>query len=255
MTDTSVSGADESVSSTRSRVPSKSLLTSLARDFLLIVTGVLTALALENWNGAYKERRLENEYLRALAADARAHVAQYDDWKKALTRHKAWTDTIWGWANGATPEQPVERVLLWMRLGGQLHLNTYFPNGAYQDLVNSGKLSLIRNRSLREALINYNNALARWNDVIESNGQTAADRYTAAVTDLIPPDIRWRAALKQDLASVALAAVLTEFRTRPAVRHALVAMAESHDFRAEAADRSQKQALALLKQLESELGR
>lgn len=226
---------------------------SLARDFLLIVAGVLTALALENWNGGLKERRLETEYLRALAADVRSHIAQYEYGVGRLAEHSSWTSTIWGWANGAPPQQGVEEVLIWITLGGQLNLSTQFQDGAYQDLLNSGKLGLIRNRAVRDALIDYHNFQARWNALSEANGQRAADRYSEAVAGLIPADVAWRAAMAEDLSTVDLAPILAEFRSRPAVRYALVGMAESHRFRSRAAEGARERAESLLAVLEKEL--
>lgn len=227
----------------------------LGRDFLLIVTGVLTALGLENWNERVKERRLETQYLRALASDMRVHVERYDQWLAALARHSEWTATIWGWANGTPPTQPVGEVLLWLRLGGQVNLDTHFPNGAYEDLVGSGMLRIVRNPALREHLINYHNSRLRWNAVIDASSARAIERYEAAVADLIPPDIAWRAAADTTLAAVDLGPVLTEFRNRAAVRHALVTMAESHRFRANAAERGKQRAAELLAALEAELAR
>lgn len=232
----------------------KATLRSLARDFLLIVTGVLTALALENWNVGYREHRLETEYLRALAADTRSHMADYESRAERLTEHSAWTATIWDWTNGVTPQQPVDEVLLWMRLGGQLNLTTQFQDGAYQDLVNSGKLGLIRHRAVRDALIDYHNYHARWNTVSEANGTRAADRYTDAVAGVIPADVAWRAATVGDLSMVDLAPILADFRSRPGVRHALVGLAESHRFRSNAAERTRERAASLLSILEAELG-
>lgn len=230
-------------------------LRSLARDFLLIVTGVLTALALENWNGALKERRLESEYLNALADDMRAQIAHYDRWQEALIRHTNWTATIWTWANGTAPQQPPAEVLLWLKLGGQIDLDTQFQDAAYEDLINSGKLSLISDRALREDLINYHNSRVRWNSVIGWNSEQAIERYTAAVADLIPPDVGWVAANNGDLATLDLEPVLVEFRRRTAVRQALVAMAESHRFRTDAAQRNRQHAAELLGKLESALTR
>lgn len=228
-------------------------LRTLARDFLLIVTGVLTALALQNWDARYKERRLETEYLRALAADTRSHMAQYESQVERLAQHRGWTMTIWSWANGAPPQQPVEEVLLWMRLGGQLNLSTLFQDGAYQDLVNSGKLGLIRSRAVRDALIDYHNYHNRWNSLVDANGQRAAGRYAEAVAGVIPLDVAWRAATAEDLSTVDLAPILAVFRSRPAIRYALVDLAESHQFRSNAAERARERAASLVSILEKEL--
>lgn len=230
-------------------------LRSLARDFLLIVTGVLTALALENWNSTLKDRDLEAEYLRALSSEVGAHVAQYEQWLALLKRHQGWTDTIWSWANGAAPVQPAEQVLLWMRLGGQIHPNTHSQNGAYQDLVSSGRLSLLRDRTLREAVVNYYSALPYWAAVVEANGLSAAEQYRIAVAGLIPPSLAWRAARHEALSSADLAAVLQEFGRRPAIQQALVSMAQSHEFRIGVAEGSRERSLALLEQLNAQVTR
>jgi hypothetical protein len=229
-------------------------LRTLARDFLLIVTGVLTALGLENWNAGNKDDRLETEYLRALVVDTRSHMVDYEAQAERLQEHLDRTTRIWDWAHGATPKEPVDEVLLWVRLGGQLNLTTQFQNGAYQDLVNSGKLGIIRHRAVREALIDYHNFHARWNTLSAANGQGATDQYTDAVAGVIPADVAWRAAAADDLTVVDLAPILAEFRSRPYVRHALVGLAESHRFRANAASRGRERAASLLSVLEAELG-
>src|SRR5690606_26410766 len=125
--------------------------------------------------------RLEREYLQALAADTRSHMADYGSGAERMEEHIARTATNWGWANDAAPQEPVGDVLLWLRLGGQLNLSTQFQNGAYHDLVNSGKLSVIRNRAVRAVLIDYQNYHVRWTAFSEANGRSATNRYTDAV--------------------------------------------------------------------------
>src|SRR5690606_6221351 len=246
-------GPSTGVIESRPNRPRKVKLRSIARDFLLIVSGVLTALALENWNAGYQEHRLETEYLLALAADTRSHVSPYESHAARLDEHSAWTARIWEWANGAEPREPANEVLLWLRLGGQLHLTTLFQDGAYQDLVNSGRLGLIQNRAVRDALIDYHNYHARWNALSGTNGQRAADRYDEAVAALIPADIAWRASNGEDLSPVELTPILADFRARPAVRQALVGLLESHRFRSNAIAQAKERAETLLSILETEL--
>src|SRR5690606_33259339 len=105
-------GPSTGVIESRPNRPRKVKLRSIARDFLLIVSGVLTALALENWNAGYQEHRLETEYLLALAADTRSHVSTYESHAARLDEHSAWTARIWEWANGAEPREPANEVLL-----------------------------------------------------------------------------------------------------------------------------------------------
>jgi hypothetical protein len=230
-------------------------LAALLRDFLLIVVGVLTALMLENWNAARVERRIERESLEALATDLRAHIVRYDDWIATLARHREWTSTIWGWASGTPPDQPTAQVLLWMRLGGQINLNTRLQDGAWQDLVNSGRLRVIRDRALREALVTYNHDVARWSTIMEASGTKAAEEYSAAIAGVIPPEGRWLAVNGSDLSAVDLNPALAVFRSRVPVRSALVAMSESHEFRAGVAENRKNRAIELLARVESELRR
>jgi hypothetical protein len=160
-----------------------------------------------------------------------------------------------GWANGSptAPTYPPAEVLLWMRLGGQLHPNTRLPDGAWHDLVNSGRLGLIRDRTLREVLVGYHNLKARWIEHIETAGQAAAEQYRLARQGVIPPEAAWLAAAEQDLSAVDIRPILASFRARAEVRDALVAMIESHNFRAGAAARLRQQAVELLDLLEHEL--
>ncbi|MGH2541320.1 MAG: hypothetical protein ACRDIB_00895, partial [Ardenticatenaceae bacterium] len=73
------------------------------------------------------------------------------------------------------------------------------------------------------------------------------------VAGLIPPDVAWRAATAEDLSMVNLTPILADFRSRPAVRYALVELAESHQFRSNATDRARERAASLLSALEKEL--
>lgn len=229
----------------------------LIRDFLLIVAGVLTALGLESWNSARLDRRVELQYLTALANDLRAHIARYDDWATAFDRQRQLTGTIWSWANGSPPAATYQpgQILLWMRLGGQYHPNTRLPDGAYHDLVNSGRLGLIRDRTLREALVGYHNVKTRWIEHIETTGETAAEQYRLARQGVIPPEAAWLAAADEDLSGVDVGSILASFRARAEVRDALVAMIESHNFRAGSAARLRQHAVELLDLLEQELAR
>ena len=231
--------------------PNRHAVVNAIKEFLIIVTGVLTALALENWNSDRVERKNEGEYITAMRDDLRAHIARFDEWTAGLAEHRDWSKEIWSWANGTTPNRPVAQVLLSIRLGGQLDLNTQFQDAAYQDLLNSGRLGLIKQRRVREALVDYHNRLDRWIPVIQENHAVARERYAGAVVGVVPAEVAWRAAMREDLSSVDLAPILSNFRERPAIRDALVGMVQSFDFRMNAANTNREAAQSLLAVLDS----
>ena len=229
--------------------------TRLIREFLLIVTGVLTALTLGNWNTARQDKRLEREYLASLADDVRDHERQYGDWVTTLGQHQAWTDTIWSWATGVTPTQPPDQVMLWVKLGGQMALNTKFQDGAYQDLLNSGRLGLISDRKLRQDLVEYHARLERRNQIVEANGNEAKEQYAAAVVNIIPADIAWRATTETKLTPADVQTVIARFRAQPAVQQGLVAMQQSLAFRKCFAADGRNAAQAIQERIRNELKR
>ena len=122
-------------------------------EIAIVTAGILIAFALDAWwdNRVTAER--EQIHLRALVSDFQQNVA-------SLRRLIKTEDDIMSGSRAllelARAEQPVEKPALVELMGRVFNSGRYQPvMGAYEALVNSGGLMLIRDESLRAALAEF----------------------------------------------------------------------------------------------------
>lgn len=123
-----------------------------AAEFLVVVTGVLVALAVQAWYQGISDRRNEHDYLRQLASDLRAtetSMARVD----SVSRRGEHAGTMLVRAfNDSTLSR--DSVLHW--LAGMGGVTFRLPvMGTIEALIASGDLRLIRDDSLRAAIAAY----------------------------------------------------------------------------------------------------
>jgi len=125
----------------------------LATEFVVIVLGVLIALAVDEWVDGIDDRAAERTYLAGLRADlvrdSASHAAMADGW----SRSAEYGETLLGVVQGQQLPNTVSLLFLVREAG-----NVSIPQTAaatYEDLVSSGKLSLIEDMELRIAITEY----------------------------------------------------------------------------------------------------
>ena len=139
----------------------------LGRDLAVIVLGVLIALGFEAWAGRISERRLEQNYLARLARDLRA-----DSSLLATYRHNSEK----GLEGGqqllrilATPRSTDPDSLLGQYFGDATRGALISPNTpTYEELTSTGNLRVIRDASVRDALLTYYSEVGRLQRTIET---------------------------------------------------------------------------------------
>jgi hypothetical protein len=123
-----------------------------AAEFLVVVTGVLVALAVQAWYQRISDRRNEQDYLRQLASDlseTKKLMAAAD----STSRRGEHAGTMLVRAFN-DPAPPGDSVLHWLAgLGGVIYRLPVM--GTVEALIASGDLRLIRNDSLRAAIAAY----------------------------------------------------------------------------------------------------
>ena len=132
--------------------------TAIAIDFVIVVAGVFVGIQVANWNEARRERTLEAEYIARLqrdysAIDARLAInrTRWENTSAATIRllndldafrqHQAW------------PRAKAEMLSdLDASMGGRIPA----PRAAsYVELLSAGRLGLLRDTRLRNALADY----------------------------------------------------------------------------------------------------
>lgn len=129
---------------------SKYLLYAIG-EIILVVIGILIALQINNTNEAKKERSREVNYLRNLKSDLISEIENSEHFANyRFETAKACTVLL----NGEAPKtiedvqeytDTYEQVFIW---------NVYVPNNnTFKELLSSGNLSLIKNHSIKNTLL------------------------------------------------------------------------------------------------------
>lgn len=132
--------------------------TTIAVEFVLLVCGVFLGIQAANWNETRREQALEAEYLERLQRDFRVIDARLDDnvskWQeKAAAPIRLLADLKAFRQLGVWPRTK-EAIL--QDLGDSMNGRIPAPrSAAYMELLSAGKLGLIRNTALRDALLGY----------------------------------------------------------------------------------------------------
>jgi hypothetical protein len=165
---------------------------AIAGEFVVIVVGVLVALAVDRWSQDLEDRRMEQEYLRRVEADLLADSAMLASRLQIATTGveraramRAATDTL---SDLYTPSgaEVLEVV------GGP-----GFPpeaaSSTFDELMSTGNLILLRNATVRVALLEY----YRQAEASTANAQIVMTRGRDELMDLaydagvmLPPETR-----------------------------------------------------------------
>jgi len=131
-------------------------------EFVVVVVGVMVALAGDNWREAWQDSRLESTYFDRLRLEVERGL---DAQATQRTRVEAAQSAILSLverldASGGqvlVGDSVVDRFLVAARLGFQR--NQFGPDVTYRELVTSGQLHLIQDPLTREAIVEYYNNL------------------------------------------------------------------------------------------------
>ena len=152
----------------------------LSLEFVVVVLGILCALAADSWWQSVQERTIENEYLLRLAGDLQI---SRDSLIAEMASHRRNADsTRLVLIELRTGPNPGGNELLRNALGFGTTLNVWYPyHTTYEELLSTGNLALISSATLRAALGAYDRAVrdnADWDDWMEK-------QYLATVEPVI----------------------------------------------------------------------
>ena len=130
-------------------------------EVVLIVTGILVALAVNGWWGDRLERQAETSYLEALNSDFQKNreslAAAIEEQENVINEGDQVLRLIKAGLNEETSGE------FYSKVGNKLY---FFPSwtpitGTYDDLVNSGRLLYIQNSQLRIEMSGFQRSLER----------------------------------------------------------------------------------------------
>jgi hypothetical protein len=147
---------------------------TLALELVLIVAGVLIALGVDGWIQDRDEQRLERESLELILADLELLDEQLEEFlayqeslqRMAATAHRALT---------ASPSIPRADTVAAAFLALSSRRTLRLPRSAYEELVTTGSLRLIRDTGLRRELVRFYQTLSREEAIIDKNNAAFND--------------------------------------------------------------------------------
>lgn len=177
-------------------VPSRRLVGApnfrwLLAETLVIVLGVLIALALNDIWVEKEERQLEISYLERLEQDFRLDLEYITNgYKPGVERKMQALQYVLPYVRGQEPipEEPLD-FLMNISLGGILSASKrldFATDATYRDLQSTGNMRLIGDTDVRSSIVRYYQSIE--NEVTRIEGRNSG--YTQFVHGVIPAELR-----------------------------------------------------------------
>ena len=143
---------------------------AVALDFLIVVIGVFIGIQVSNWNDGRRVEALEQSYLTRLADDLNDNIKRFD---AEIEFSSASRDHLIGFLEAVKYPATTDADLVG-------HTQNYLTDGAFlakldvtdatfNDLQSTGNLDILRDRELREALVELYASYARGAEVFKGN--------------------------------------------------------------------------------------
>lgn len=166
-------------------------------ETLIVVVGVLIALAVDSWREERRDERTEEQYLSSLLEDLESDFAELDRAGSQARTATASARTVLQVLEGQARPLPGDSLAHAVEYAGFLYFPAYFPY-TFDELVSTGNLRIIRDPELRREIAAYYNLIEsekQWWD--RYRGIQA--RYATAMQGVLGPDIRSRITMGNDL--------------------------------------------------------
>jgi len=152
-------------------------------EILLIVVGILIAMQIGNWNQGRKNRLEETEVLTRISNEVAGHVSRLsNNTLVSLTETKEALEHVASAFEGGTITDHVEFLSSVVRSGTFGYMTPFLQVTSHEELVNSGKLQLIRRVELRDLVSGY----YLINFSFHQRGEALKGSYGLLTFDLVP---------------------------------------------------------------------
>jgi hypothetical protein len=145
-----------------------------AAEFLVIVTGVLVAVALNGWYQRQHDARNQATYLALLSRDIRQTTLQLEE--KAAFEAAQLRDGIAAYRALSASVRPANTAEVAAALRKLVDRRTMaLLDATYQDLLSTGNLRLIRNRRLRDQIVEFYGTTSAEYEIMNKNNAFFVD--------------------------------------------------------------------------------
>jgi hypothetical protein len=160
-------------------------LGTLALEFVVVVLGVLIALAVDQAVENRREKQLEQAYLNALTSDVESDLAALrQEFLPAIDQREARAREVIEVVEDSGDPDPV-RIAVSLDFAG--HLSVFEPQrSTFDDLIATGGFRLIRDRRVRSEVVSYY-AVSRLNDMHELIRNEIWYEYRPVIDEVLDP--------------------------------------------------------------------
>lgn len=145
-----------------------------AAEFLVIVTGVLVAVALNGFYQRWQDARSEASYLTLLSRDLQFTTRQLQE--KLAFETQQLNDGVMAYRALSATNRPANTAEISAALSKLAARRTLaLREATYQDLLSTGNLRLIRNRELRDQIVEYYGSTAAEYAIMNNNNAYFVD--------------------------------------------------------------------------------
>jgi len=143
-------------------------------ELLLLVVGILVALAVDGWIDDRRDARTERQYLERLQRDLDRNVAILDEFISFEERQTADGIRAYRALRGVDDD---DREEIAAALGHLAHRRTlWLVRATYEDLLSTGNLGLIRDATARDGVVRLYQEVERTTAVIDRNNMVLVDQ-------------------------------------------------------------------------------
>lgn len=143
-------------------------------EFVLIIVGILTALAIDGWVQDRKDSRMEAGYLELLSEDLAEIEEQLQLYVDFETANVATSVDLFHELEPSKSERDTEQLRMGLaRLSARRTLQ--IESTTFADLQSTGNLQIISNRDLRRRIVRYFSQTERAELIIEKNNSAFID--------------------------------------------------------------------------------
>lgn len=175
--------ADPAGSSSRTTQTGRYLKYAIG-EIVLVMIGILLALQVNDWNEERKKRITESEVIASLNGDFKTAKSEIEGLKKLIEDRNDKLGTLSENCSLKNPSISPEKMdsLIW----GSYALPAFNPpDGTISDLLNSGKIDVIRNPELRRLLSEWNGAVQGVKKQELFQGEFLYKRFTPFIEERI----------------------------------------------------------------------
>ena len=151
-------------------------------EIVLVVIGILIALSINNWNQTLKNRKAEKHILESLHNEFLLTKKELRRKQKRYEEKKI----VWDELNKLVGQEKsdIDRKYMDSLLSKSEAYPTFNPpDGVVLDIINSGKVSLIQNTELREAITSWNGVVMDINKNEDSQANFMLNQYMPYIND------------------------------------------------------------------------